>query len=145
MFPAIPLMRAQAQAILNASNATNAVDAVLHWRTFTGHDPEAPPWDETSANAANLEAQDHTLPFRALFHQVGHRASGFQRFSEIEAGDIILDYLTDLDLTTKQDTRVVIQGRTYVQKSASRALLEAWDAASESTGIFRTLLLTPAH
>ena len=118
-----------------------AVDAVLHWREVTrplGWDPN----DEGSG--AGAEVSPETLSFRALFHQVDHRLSGFQKFMEVQTGDVILDYVADLALAGKEDVRIEVNGRFYVQKNASTGLLEAWDAFTGHGGTLRTILLTPA-
>lgn len=128
-----------------------AVDAVLHWRAVTrpvGWDPN----DESSD--AGAVVTPGLLEFRALFHQVDHRLSGFQKFMEVQTGDVILDYAADLALAGKEDVRVqvggpivngaMLGGRFYVQKNASTGLLEAWDAYTGHGGSLKTILLTPA-
>lgn len=120
-----------------------ACDAVLHWREETK--PEG--WnDNDESSQVGTVVEDYDLEFRTLFHQVDHRLSGFQRFSEVQTGDVILDYLADLDLANpaKLDMRVEVAGAFYVQKNASAALKEAWDAYADHGGSMRTLLLTPA-
>lgn len=118
-----------------------AVDAVLHWRAVTrpvGWDPN----DESSD--AGAVVTPGLLEFRALFHQVDHRLSGFQKFMEVQTGDVILDYVADLALAAKEDVRIEVNGRIYVQKNASTGLLEAWDAYTGHGGTLKTILLTPA-
>jgi len=142
MFPGIEIMmRSTYEQMLASEGVANVVTAVLHWREITrppGYDPN----DESSA--AETVVADLTLEFRALFHQVDHRLSGYQRYLEIQTGDVMLDYLDDLSLADKADHRVVVNGRHYVQKSASKELLETWDVQMGSGGLLRTLLLTPA-
>lgn len=120
-----------------------AVAAVLHWRQVTyppGYDEE----DESSQEGATQQAM--SLEFRCLFHQVDHRLSGFQRFMEVETGDVIIDYAADLGLGAegREDERIEVDGRFYVQKTASRGLKEAWDAFAGHGGTMKTLLLVPA-
>jgi len=118
-----------------------AVDAVLHWRAVTrpvGWDPN----DESSDAGATVTPG--TLSFRALFHQVDHRLNGFQKFMEVQTGDVILDYVANLALAGKEDVRIAVNGRYYVQKNASAGLLEAWDAYTGHGGSLKTILLTPA-
>ena len=140
MLSGITAIRRRHFAMLIASPDTGTA-AVLHWRTHT-----APPGyvanDETSAAGGTVVAG--TLGFRCLFHQVEPRLSGFQKFAEIQTGDVMIDYLAELALVGKDDLRVEIGGRFYVQKTASRALLESWDTQSSAGGLGRTLLLSPA-
>jgi hypothetical protein len=130
-----------AQAAEMVLNSELALTAKLHWRTVTrpvGWDVN----DESSQHDGVVEPGE--MEFRALFHQVDQRLSGFQRFMEVETGDVILDYLADLELDGKDDLRVEINGRLFVQKNASAALKEAWDAYADHGGSMKTLLLTPA-
>lgn len=140
MMPGIKLQQRRVQMMLLASPDTGCA-AMLHWRESTrpvDYDPN----DESSAMGSVVESKTH--PFRCLFHQVDHRMSGFQKFLEVETGDVIIDYLEDLALDGKQDLRIEVGGKFYVQKIASKGLLESWDAQSDSGGGMRVLLLTPA-
>ena len=117
------------------------VNAVLHWRSVAravGYDAN----DESSASAGVVTHGE--MAFRVLFHRVDQRLSGFQRFVEVQTGDVIVDYLADLALTGKEDVRIEVGGKFYVQKNASAGLLEAWDCEMGSGGTMKTLLLTPA-
>ena len=130
-----------AQVVEEALARELAVTAKLHWRVVTkpvGWDAN----DETSQAGGDADAM--VMEFRALFHQVDHRLSGFQRFMEVRTGDVILDYAADLALEGKQDARIEVGGRFYVQKNASAGLLESWDAQGGYGGSMRSLLLTPA-
>lgn len=118
-----------------------AVTAKLRWRGIVrpnGWDPN----DEGSDTGATVTPG--LLEFKALFHQVDHRLSGFQKFMEVQTGDVILDYVADLALAAKEDVRIEVNGRIYVQKNASTGLLEAWDAYTGHGGTLKTILLTPA-
>lgn len=142
MFPGLDIViRHQIEQAL-ASDAPNVVSAILHWREVTR--PENfDPNDESSA--AGTVTVDKTLPFRAFFHTVDHRLSGFQRFMEVQTGDVILDYMDDLNLASKPDCRIEIGPHFYVQKTASTGLLEAWDVRIGNNGTLRTLLLSRAQ
>jgi len=119
------------------------VEATLLWRVVTGRDPDAHPDDETAALAAVTTVTEGSLVFRALFHTVAPRTGGFQKFLEVQTGDVILDYRADLALAGKEDVRVVVGGRTFVQKQTSKELLETWDLQCEYGGMMKTLLLQP--
>jgi hypothetical protein len=118
-------------------------DAKLHYRTVT-RPPGFVPGDESSAVGtvvANVE-----VPFRCLFHQVDHRLAGFQRFAEVQTGDVMIDFMQDLGLESKEDPRIEVVGvGMFVQKTASRGLLEAWDVYMGGGGTMRTLLLSPVQ
>lgn len=138
----IGIRQEMAEAVAELLASDMALDAKLHWRTVTrpvGWDNN----DETSQQGGSVSASSMT--FRALFHVVDSRLSGFQRFLEVQTGDVILDYAADLGLAGKDDCRIEIGGRFYVQKNASAALLEAWDAYGEYGGSLKTLLLTQAN
>ena len=257
-------MRHQMEVLLASEDAANAVTAILRWREVIGRNPYRHPDDETAAVNDELTAEDMQQEFRAFAHTVQARTSGFQRFMEVETGDLIIDYLADLDLggeygkvrtidtgnaafvvtakpgrtgtlailvdseawgdeekqdwdylataahletangnnlmvndgqdflsivseaataeelvylinfdadlpftaalaegsdgsgavqswrrrvigaVPKEDARVEVNGRVFVQKNASRELLEAWDVQNENGGLLKTLLLAPA-
>jgi hypothetical protein len=115
--------------------------AKLHWREVTRPDGYNPN-DETSAEGGVVVNREEG--FRCFFHQIDARLSGYQRFAEIQTGDVMLDYLADLALTGKVDMRVEVGGKFYVQKTASKDLLEYWDTQSSAGGLGKTLLLSPA-
>lgn len=141
----IPGLREQMEGcfamMLAQDDGANVVTATLRWRTVTGKSAGYDPADESSASGTTVTPGSMT--FRAFFHRVDHRLSGFQRFVEVQTGDVILDYLADLSLTGKEDLRVEVNGRMYVQKSASAGLLEAWDVERDAGGTLKTLLLMP--
>lgn len=142
-FPGLDIvMRHQMEQLL-AADGPNTVTAKLHWRIVTTP-PDYDPDDESST--AGVTTTNHELTFRALVHQVDHRLSGFQRFMEIDTGDLIVEYLADLGLgdTAKKDHRIEVNGSYYIQKSIGTALQEAWDIHSGTGGYFKTLLLTPS-
>lgn len=130
------------EAVAEVLASDQAVTAKLHWREVV----RPPGWDdgdETSQQGGSVTS--HVMEFRALFHRVDMRLSSFQRFQEVRTGDAILDYVADLDLAGKDDCRIEVGGRIYVQKNAGAALLEAWDAYGDYGGSFKTLLLTEAR
>lgn len=133
-------IRRQAAQML-ASNQGPAKTVILHWREKTypaGHDPA----DESSPQPT---ATAESLNFRALVHHVDHRNSAYQKFMELETGNVILDYLQDLDFTNKEDPRFEINGEFYVQKSVGKKLLEMWSTENDVFGgVFRTIALMPA-
>lgn len=233
-------IRGHMERMLASENTANVVAAILHWREVVGARRESHPDDESAALDLEMEAVDMQQEFRAFKHTVQARTSGFQRFMEIETGDVLLDYLADLDLegeygkvrtigvghaafvvtaktgesgtlalmegdvistlvsededhtvifiptdtaqdvvdlingdvslpftaalaagsdgtgaavewarrvigaVPKRDARVEIAGKFFVQKTASKELLETWDVQNEGGGLLKTLLLAPA-
>ena len=133
-------MRHAMLTLLATEGTANVVTATLLWRTVTrplGYDRN----DEDSA-VGSVVAHG-SLPFRAFFHQVEARLSGFQRFLEVETGDVILDYMEELALPGKENVRVLVNGYLYAQKTASTKLLEAWDVTMGNGGLLKSVLLTP--
>ena len=136
------IFRRQVEQLLNSDGIVNTVTATLHWRTVTGRGEGYNPADESSA--AGLTITPGSMVFRAFFHRVDHRLSAFQKFLEVRTGDVILDYLTDLQLAGKDDCRIEVNGNYYVMKNASVELLEAWEVANGTEGTLKSLLLSPA-
>jgi hypothetical protein len=118
----------------------------LHWRTLTdkpdGYNPKLKP----VAGAGTIvedggEAGATTI--RAFVHYVTPASTGFQRFQEVEKGDVILDIDAAVDLSGKHDLRFEIDGLHYVQKEHGRELSRSWDARIDGVAVLRTLLLRP--
>jgi hypothetical protein len=122
----------------------NACDVTLHWRSLVSPPPDYDP--ELKSVSSPVEAIENggtsdTETIRALVHYVKPSTTGFQRFQEVEQGDVILDILADTDFSGKQDLRFEIGGVFYVQKPQGRDLARSWDTRHGDEGIFRTLLL----
>ena len=117
------------------------VNAVLHWRSVAravGYDAN----DESSASAGVVTHGEIGVS-RAV-------SSGGPKTVRVPAICGSADGRCDrglpgsLALTGKEDVRIEVGGKFYVQKNASAGLLEAWDCEMGSGGTMKTLLLTPA-
>lgn len=122
----------------------NACDVILHWRTHVdpppGFDPQLQPISNPGTIVEDGGLAEPTT-IRAFVHYVDIATSGFQRFQEVQGGDVILDILATTNLTGKPDLRFEIDGIHYAQKPLSRELAESWDVRMGDSAVFRTLLL----
>jgi hypothetical protein len=78
--------------------------------------------------------------FPAMIHFVQPSRSGVRIFSEIEVGDVILDFKQGYQLP--KTAMFDIAGNRYVQKDAGSVLSEYWDVVIGGERMWRTLLLT---
>ncbi len=78
--------------------------------------------------------------WKGLVHYVQPTKSGFRTFAEVQTGDVIVDFLHDVELPL--GSRVLIDGQYYVQKDAGSELAEYWDLIIGGQRMLRTLLLT---
>jgi|GEM_PF-6266889 len=117
----------------------NAGDVVLRWRSTTNPDAAYDPELEGSIGAGSIEEGTDTI--RALIHYVNPGTTGFQRYSELEEGDVILDIDAGYDLSGKDDLRFTIGGTNYVQKKVGKSLARSWDVRFGDDAVARTILL----
>ncbi len=124
----------------------NACDVTIHWRNLTskpvGYDPEIKPLSNPGTIVEN-DGEEDPVTIRGFVHYVTPATNGFQRFQEIQQGDVILDIDAETDLSGKDDLRFEIDGVQYVQKDHGRELAQAWDVRFGDVAILRTLLLRP--
>lgn len=143
-------MSRRGQTILNrisrlaATGSLNACPVVLKWRS---------PASVSSANpaietAATPEGEDHEETVNAFVHYVGSNDTGGDttaraRFTEIQRGDVILDFPGDVDLDGKPNLRFGIGGRDYVQKAVGGPVAQSWDVRMGGVPIIRTICVQP--
>lgn len=75
----------------------------------------------------------------AFVHFVEPTKSGYRQFTEIENGDVILDFLDDVCLP-RTGTKFIVDGETYVQKEVGNQLSQFWDLMIEGRRHFRTVV-----
>jgi hypothetical protein len=79
----------------------------------------------------------------AFVHFVEPVKSGYRSFTEIETGDVILDFLDDVNLP-RTGAKFIVDGETYVQKEVGNQLSLYWDLIIEGQRHFRTVVGTKA-
>ena len=88
-----------------------------------------------------------TLTAPALVHAVSAPgAAAVRKFTEVETGDMILDFDAGIDLTLdgRQKMRFNVLGQIYELKPVSDKLAATWDVTIGATQLFRTVLLRKA-
>lgn len=135
------MIRRHAKRILNAGGM-NAVDVVLHYETAdpTASDADRS-WLEEEAPAAGTAS---TRTVKAFVHFVTPESVVQRGFTELRAGDVIVDFAYDLDLSAYRNLKFEIGGRRYNEKDVGRDLRASWDVHAGGLPTFKTLLLTPA-
>lgn len=111
----------------------NAGEIILRWNVA-----DAP--TDRNLEATYVAADLMQLTFNALIHWISQRTIE-RGFTEFKAGDAIITFDPDVDLTKRDLVFVLPDGRTYVQASAGKDLIEFWDVVLGGQPMTRTLLL----
>lgn len=122
------------QGLLNTAMVT-----VSYQQPVTGSDPVDPALESTTPATTTV-----TLPeIPAFVHFVEPVKSSYRQFTEIETGDVIIDFLDDVTLP-RTGAKFVIDGETYVQKEVGNQLAQYWDVIVQGQRHFRTVVATKA-
>lgn len=117
----------------------NVVDVLVQWNEEGERGPDYDPNVESTWPTS--ESRSETFP--ALVHFVQPLTSGIRQFAELQAGDVILDFLQDVPLPKRG--RFVVDGKTYVQKDIGDELSEYWDVIIGGQRMMRTVVVTLAR
>ena len=85
----------------------------------------------------------HTETVRALVHFAGG-STQLRQFTEIEAGDCLLDLSPEVVLRGRAGLRFTIAGEEWSMKPISSALAQIWDVQVANQKLFQTVLLRKA-
>jgi hypothetical protein len=137
-----PAIRRQLARIVN-TGGLNAAPVILRWRDAAA--PSGNPAIETNTPPVAAGREETVM---ALVHHVGSNDTGGdttarQRFSEIQRGDVLLDFVGDVALDNKPNLRFVIDGREYVQKGVGATVAQSWDVRCDGAPIIRTVCVQP--
>lgn len=110
----------------------------LNWVERTGGTP-----DPVTGATVGGTVTPRTADIRALVHSI-EAISQLRRFVEIEAGDMIVDFLPDADIDGKENLRFTVNSQGYEQKALGGDLARAWDVMFGEVEGFRTVLLKRA-
>ena len=80
-----------------------------------------------------------TTTVKALVHFVAPITSGVRVFAEIQAGDAIIDFDPDVDLSNKPGLFFTFAGQDWVQQKMGKELEESWDAYYGDQRLHRTV------
>lgn len=116
-------------------------DITILWREETSPSPDYDPNDEDST-PPTMEDREETIRGFAHIPSAGTHNTAYQKFAEIQAGDLILDIPATYDLTEKSDLRFRVGEQLYTQKQVGKDLAAVWAAASTGTSGLRTLLVS---
>lgn len=127
----------------------NSNTVIMRWDKVTavaGHDPyiESSPENTREEQSENL---------KAMVHIGNYERTGYSRFEEIAAGDIIVDFPHDVDLAgsddpagvTRENVRFEFQGKIYTQKGAGKDVRNSADVVMGNEEFCITLLLELAE
>ncbi len=119
----------------------NAGNVTIRWRTQTGvaGDPQL----ESSQDGEVWT--DHSEVRPAFIHYVSAGTTTYQRHSEVQTGDVILDFPGAVNLGPLKDATFTVDdsGTVYVRKDVGRELAASWDVRCGGVAICMTLLLRP--
>lgn len=138
------ITRTMARMLKN--RVANSGPVVLRWRTRTGSSVHYDPNLQASkAGTAYAEASETKIAF---IHTVSIHTTGYTRFTEIKTGDIILDFIGDVQIDGREGLEFEIgrvgntPGKLYVQKNGGKDLAESWDVHANNQAVTRTVLVT---
>ncbi len=127
----------------------NAADVILRWRDRPAGDYD--PILDAGNPAFAPTARNQTL--KAFVHYATVGSTAFQRFSQIQTGDVILDFPGDPRVGNEDDgfrsidsltnLEFEVNGVIYVQKTTGEDLAKTWDVRVAGVSICRSLLVTP--
>lgn len=121
------------RGLLNTAQVT-----VSYQQPIPGSDPVDPALESTTPSTTTV-----TAVHPALVHFVEPVKSSTRQFTEIETGDVILDFLDDVALP-RTGAKFIIDGETYVQKEVGGQLAQYWDVIIQGQRHFRTVVATKA-
>lgn len=123
-----------------AKGDMNSGDVILRWRGVV---------DQPAGYDALLKVSkvgtlhpEMTDTKKAFIHYVNIHTTGYTRFTEIKTGDVILDFMGDVEIDGLEGLQFEIGGKTYVQKNGGKDLAESWDVRCNGVPITRTVLVT---
>lgn len=131
-------IRRDAQLLVARNLLNTAVVTVSYQQPVPGSDPIDPALESTTPATTTVTAA-HT----AFVHFVEPVKSITRQFTEIETGDVIIDFLDDVSLP-RAGAKFVIDGETYVQKEVGNQLAQYWDVIVQGQRHFRTVVATKA-
>lgn len=126
----------QIQTRLRHNLATAGTTVTLHWTEKSGGTV-----DPVTGALIGATEQAVTSGVAAFVHFVG-ATSSVRMFTEVEEGDLIVDFDPDLDLTNMAGLAVEVGGKRYHPKKVSDRLARHWDVIHagiklHQTGLFR--------
>lgn len=131
-------IRRDARRLIGGRLLNTAEVTIIHEAPLSGSDPVDPALESTVPSTTTATS---TAP--AFVHFVESARSGYRQFTEIETGDVIIDFLDDVTLP-KTGTKFVIDGETYVQKEVGNQLTQYWDVIVQGRRHFRTVVASKA-
>jgi hypothetical protein len=131
-------MQRDATRILNRGQLNTATVTVSWERPVDGSQPRDPALEGTAPATETI-----TLERKAFVHFVEPSKSLARQFTQIETGDVILDFLGDVVLP-RDGAVFIVNGERYIQKDAGKQLALYWDLMLEGQPHFRTVVATKA-
>ena len=120
------------------ASGLNTEQVTLHWRVTTYPTGYISDLETTHAGLTVVEKSE-VQP--AFVHFVNIPTNGFIRHAEISIGDAILDFLGNVDLSSKPHLRYEFNGKMYVAKSSGTSLESSWDVRINGVPITKTVLV----
>ena len=116
----------------------SAVPVTLHYDT----DPPEGDYDPHLEDEAPPAGEAKTKVINAFVHQVSVESIVQRGYTELKAGDLIVDFAHNVDLSPYRNLKFEIRGRFYVQGKVGAGLTSAWDAMCGGVAVTQPVLLT---
>jgi hypothetical protein len=131
-------MQRDAKRILNRGVLNTAMVTVSWQKPVDGSQPRDPALEGTAPATETV-----TLERKAFVHFVEPSKSLSRQFTQIETGDVILDFLGDVVLP-RDGAVFIVNGERYIQKDVGKQLTEFWDLMIEGQRHMRTVVASKA-
>lgn len=133
-------MQRDAKRILNRG-ALNTAEITVSWqKPVDGSQPRDPALEATAPTTETITLDPKP---KAFVHFVEPSKSLSRQFTQIETGDVILDFLDDVVLP-RDGAVFIVNGDRYIQKDVGKQLTEFWDLMIEGQRHMRTVVASPA-
>jgi len=123
---------------IHSQGLLNSEPVTLRWSELVipqGYNPHV----ETSPQPV---ATEQTLALTCFVHYVNIHTTGYTQYTQIRMGDVILDFLGDVQLDNKPHLQFEIGGKIYIQKAGGDELAASWDVRCNGIPVTRTVLVT---
>ena len=127
------------QDTIHRAGGMNSELVTMTWTEETvppGYDPNLETSPQPTVQAMTQEA-------RAFVHYVNIQTTGYAKFAQVRHGDVILDFMGDVEIDGKRDMRFEVGGKVFVQKDGGNELAESWDVRCNGIPVTRTVLVSP--
>ena len=130
---------------LIARDVLNSGDVIMRWRGVVDAPVDMNP--NLQVSKTGVVHPELTETKKAFIHYVNIHTTGYTKNTEINTGDVILDFPGDVVIDGRANLQFEIEDETggksiYVQKTGGDELAKSWDVRCGGIPVTRTVLVT---